>query len=85
MSVIMPAYFAGYLYFLLAYSSLCWCEDSTVSSSLVDVILPHDQRRLEKVLLSAEPYGTMETAYLVASGAVALGSTKETKSVSGAY
>ena len=73
----------GCLYLVLAFSPFCWCDDTV--SSLVDVFLPHDQRGLEEVLLSAEPYSTLETAYHVAAGAVALGSTPKTKSVSTMY
>ncbi len=64
----------------MAFLPLYQCK-STISS-LVDAILPQDQSRLEQVLISGEPYDTLETAYQIATGAVALGSTPKTQKVS---
>lgn len=41
--------------------------------SLEDVIFPSDQARLQQVLASAEPYDTLEEAYLVTKGVHELG------------
>lgn len=49
--------------------------------SLVDVILLHDQSRLEEVLVKAQPYTTLKDAYLVAQGVWALGSNISNKKV----
>ena len=54
-------------------------EDSV--QSLEDMVSGRDQARLEQVLLRAEPYNTIEEAYLVARGAAALGRTTSTDKV----
>lgn len=73
---------AGSVLLVVCLSPACWAAGLEENAgSLLDVILPRDQRRLEQVLLGAEPYNSLETAYHIALGATALGGTTSTKEV----
>ena len=67
---------------LVAISCLSLSQAATTTPSLHDVITQRDRSRMKQLLVAAEPYSDLETAYYVTNGLLSLGFSESNRLVS---
>lgn len=67
---------------LVAISCLSLSQAATTTPSLHDVITQRDRSRMKQLLVAAEPYSDLETAYYITSALLSLGFSESNRLVS---